>query len=231
MQADCISECVRFSESLRILYILSSLADSSKISLSGKSLACLSACKQLRHLCIRGSITLAADDLIIRQIFSNSGWTNLQVLRLPYSVEGNSPSILSLNTIATNCPNLMVLGICADLRLHKYESLKANWNRGSRLEHKLKQLDLLPLPLTVAEAANIRTTEMAIGVSRYIEYHFPHLKMASLFLKVRSPADIAWWEGVRTLLSEYRAIREEMQESEIRTSTGLRQVLGLELTI
>ena len=70
--------------------------------------------------------------------------------------------------------------------------------------------------MTVADAANIRTTEMAIGVSRYIEYHFPYLKMASLFLKVRSPADIAWREGVRALLSEYRAIREEMQESEIR---------------
>lgn len=204
----CIAESIRINESLEVFGIQMADRLERNITLPEDSILRLSKCERLEWLVIKGVIAVAIDDITIRMVCDRACWKNLRVLSLPHAVVNKSPSLVSLKAIARNCPSLEELGICVDFQLHNYDSLNRE-REGPRLRHHLKKLSLIKFSNSgVRNAVDIHTVEMAVGVSRFIEYYFPDLKATNLTAK--SSADMHWWEGVLALMSEYQTIRVEM---------------------
>ena len=213
--SDCINECARIGPLLQHLDVRVEPADELQrqfLTLSEQSILTLSSgCRRLQRLYVTGCVHLAANDHTVHRVCANDGWKHLRLLHLPGGVDNTALSLLSLSTIAMNCPDLIDLKISVDFGRKSHQLLERELG-GPRQPHGLQKFCLVKhksrAPSFDSEV-DINTTEMTIDVSRLIEYLFPYLNPDTIPLVGASLADQKWWKGVCSLMSAYQSVRKE----------------------
>ncbi|KAF9525962.1 hypothetical protein CPB83DRAFT_858698 [Crepidotus variabilis] len=212
----CIEACGAISPlSLQHLRLLGGSGHGTGLVLSRGSLLPLASCVQLKSFELSGA-QLLITDVDIQQICEGGAWKNLESLRLPLSTRRIAPSLVAVIILARCCPALQTLVASIDFSLHDYATLRTERSAAGRTANQLRSLTIFRVSPDSAgsgghtqQVPEVNSMSLAIGVSRFLESHFPYLD--SMQYITESIAEADWWSGVKALVEEYRQLRDEVK--------------------
>ncbi|KAF9472852.1 hypothetical protein BDN70DRAFT_886492 [Pholiota conissans] len=208
----CLKEMVRISPLLKNISLQATKESEFTVP---ADISALYDCSNIEVLNFARGIFIPINDVTIGEL-SSVQWSSLRELYLPAPSDWNDcPSLLSIGVIARNFPHIIKLKIYVDFDLQDGISLASDRKQWSWTNNALSYLHL------VAESSATRisgplTRGLSLGVARYIEHLFPNLEARDIIHNEHPHGHQdylglnEWWEDVVELISEFRALREEI---------------------